>query len=119
MDKYLDLARELKKTMEYESDNYTYCNWCSWYSHQRIGTRTGGLGNSRISGDHSNYCIIEISQNTEKSPGETWGLSDSSERPSANTDAKNSQGVMMIIIIIIIIIIMKCASTQSFEIKAK
>ena len=29
-DKYLDLARELKnKTVEYESDGYINCNWCS------------------------------------------------------------------------------------------
>ena len=27
-DKYLDLARELKKTMEHEDDNYTNCDWC-------------------------------------------------------------------------------------------
>ena len=27
-DKYLDLARELKKTMEHEGDNYTNCDWC-------------------------------------------------------------------------------------------
>ena len=39
-DKYLDFAGELKKTVEYEGDDYTNCNWCSWYSHQRIGTRT-------------------------------------------------------------------------------
>ena len=30
-DKYLDLARELKTTMEYEGDNYTNCDWCFWY----------------------------------------------------------------------------------------
>ena len=30
--------------------------------------RAGGLGNKRTSGDHPNYCIIEIGQNTEKSP---------------------------------------------------
>ena len=30
MDKYLDLARELKKTMEHEGDNCTNCNWCVW-----------------------------------------------------------------------------------------
>ena len=29
-DKYLDLARELKKTVEHESDGDTNCNWCSW-----------------------------------------------------------------------------------------
>ena len=31
-DKYLDLARELKKTMEHAGDNYTNCNWCVWNS---------------------------------------------------------------------------------------
>ena len=35
-----------------------------------ISTRTGGLGNNRRSGDHPNYCITEISQNIEKSPGD-------------------------------------------------
>ena len=29
---YLDLAREMKKTMEHEGDNYTNQNWCFWYS---------------------------------------------------------------------------------------
>ena len=31
-DKYLDLARELKKTVEHAGDNYTNCNWCVWNS---------------------------------------------------------------------------------------
>ena len=31
-DKYLDLARELKKTMEHAGDNYTNCNGCVWNS---------------------------------------------------------------------------------------
>ena len=31
-DKYLDLARELKKTMEREGDYYTNCDLCFWYS---------------------------------------------------------------------------------------
>ena len=65
-DKYLDFARELKKT---ESDDYTNCNWCSW-----IDTRTGGLENKRTSGDHLNYCIIEIGQNTKKRPGNSRRL---------------------------------------------
>ena len=34
-----------------------------------IDTRTGGLEN-KMSGDGPNYCIIKISQNTEKSPGD-------------------------------------------------
>ena len=67
---YLDLARELNKTVEHESDGSTNCNWCSWYNQQRIGIRTGGLGNKRMNGDHPNYSITEIVQNTEKSPGD-------------------------------------------------
>ena len=35
-DKYQDLAKELKKTVEHESDIYTNCNWCSWCSHHMI-----------------------------------------------------------------------------------
>ena len=31
-DKYLDLARELKKDMEHACDKYTNCNWCVWNS---------------------------------------------------------------------------------------
>ena len=30
-DKYLDLARELKKTMKHEGVNYTNCDWCFWH----------------------------------------------------------------------------------------
>ena len=35
-DKYLDLARELKKNMEHDNDSYTNRDWCFWYSHHRI-----------------------------------------------------------------------------------
>ena len=44
-DKYLDLARELKKTAEHVGDGDTNCEWCTRYSHRRIGIRAGGLGN--------------------------------------------------------------------------
>ena len=54
--------------MEHESDSDTNFNWCAWYSYQRIGTGTGGLGNKTTSGDHPNDSIIKIGQNTEKSP---------------------------------------------------
>ena len=64
-DKYMHRAREMKKKQ--------------WNMKVTIipivigvlGTipkRTGGLGNKRMSGDNPNYCIIEISQNTERSP---------------------------------------------------
>ena len=69
-DKNLDLARELKKTMEHESDSDTNCNWCTWHSHKRISTGTVWLRNKNTSRDHSNYSIVEITLNTEKSPGD-------------------------------------------------
>ena len=34
------------------------------------GTVIRGLGNKRLSGDHPNYSIVEISENTEKCPGD-------------------------------------------------
>ena len=60
-DKYLDLA---EKTMEHNGDRETNCNWCTWYSHQKIGTGTGtsGFRNKRTNGDHQNNSIIEIGQ---------------------------------------------------------
>ena len=69
-DKYLDLARELKKTKEHEGDNYTYCDWCFWYSNQRIIIGTGEHGSWKMSGDHPNDYIIENGQNTVKNPGD-------------------------------------------------
>ena len=69
-DKYLDLAREVKKTMKHEGDHYTNRDWCIWYSHQRIIKGSGGLGKKRTRGGHPNYIIIENSQSTEKSPGD-------------------------------------------------
>ena len=60
--------------MEHESDDYTNCNWGSCYSHQRTGTRIRGLGNNSKGGDHSNYSIVEISQNNEKSFGDLGRL---------------------------------------------
>ena len=69
-DKYLDLARELKKNVEHESDVYTNSNWCSWYSDRKIIKGSGGLGNKKTTGDlHNNY-IIDNDQNTKKSPGD-------------------------------------------------
>ena len=73
-DKYLDLTKELKKKLEHEIDGESNCNWCTWYNHLRIGTGTRGLGNKRTSGNYPNYSIVEIGQNTEKSPGDLRGL---------------------------------------------
>ena len=57
-DKYLDLAREKETSVEYDSDGDTNCDWYAWYSHQRISTGTGGLGNKRTSGDHQTTALL-------------------------------------------------------------
>ena len=67
-DKYLDLARKLKKTMEHESDGDTNSNWCTRNSRQRMDKRTGEHGNKRTNENLPNDSIIKIDQNTEKSP---------------------------------------------------
>ena len=70
-DKYIDLDGELKnKTVEHVKDNYTNCNLCFWYSHQKIGTKAEGLGNIGTAGEWPIYSIVEIGLNTEKSPGD-------------------------------------------------
>ena len=53
----------VEKTVKHESDGYTNGHWCSWF-----GKRTRGVGNQKTSKDNSNYNIVEIGQNTEKSP---------------------------------------------------
>ena len=58
----------MEKTVGHESVDYTICNWCSWYRHQRIGT--GGLGNNGTGGDSQNYNIVEIGEKTEKNTGD-------------------------------------------------
>ena len=52
-----------KKNVEHESDGDTNCNWSSWYSHQRIGKRTWGIGNKKTSEDHPNYSNIKLNVN--------------------------------------------------------
>ena len=68
-----DFTRELKK-LWHMSDGDTNCNWNARYSHQRIGTGTGRLEVKRVIGDHPNYSIAEIGQNTEKNPGDLSSL---------------------------------------------
>ena len=56
--------------MEYEGDGDTNCYWRTRHSHEQVDTGTQGLGYKRTSEDHTNYRIVEIGQNTEKSPGD-------------------------------------------------
>ena len=69
-DKYLDLARELKKLWNMKVTIIPVVT-------DALGTVTKGLVQGpedleiRVtSGDHPNYSIVEIGQNTEKSPGD-------------------------------------------------
>ena len=54
--------------MKHESDGDANFNWSTKYSHQKIDTGTGGLGNKKTCRDHPNDNFVEISQNTKKSP---------------------------------------------------
>ena len=53
-----------------QGDGSTICNLCSWNDPQRLGKRAGGVRSRRTSGDHPTYNIVEVGQNTEKSPGD-------------------------------------------------
>ena len=52
-----------------KGDSGIYSNWCTCNNPYTIGKGTRSLWNQRTSGDHTNYSIIEISKNIEKSPG--------------------------------------------------
>ena len=66
---YLDLAGKLKNTQEYIAVGETNCHWRALYNLQRISTGNGVLRNKRTNGYHPKYIIVEIGQNTKKTPG--------------------------------------------------
>ena len=72
--------------MEHKRDSDTNCNWCTHNYPQKIGKGTWRLRNRTTSGDNSDYSIIKIGQNTEKSPGDLFSL-----KLSDNNGVKNSQ----------------------------
>ena len=88
--KYLDLARELKKLWNMKVTIISIViGALGTVTKGLINKETGGLRNQRMNGDHPKYSIIDIGQNTEKSPGvfeETCCHLNSSERPSANAN---------------------------------
>ena len=57
-DRYLDLTRsEEPKKLEYENDDNTNCNWCTWNRPQSPLKKTGGIGNQK-SQYHSDHSIV-------------------------------------------------------------
>ena len=67
-DKYLDLARKLKKSLEQEDDGNTNCNWCAWNDPPRLDKWVIRIVNRRTNRKHLNYSIAKICRNTEKIP---------------------------------------------------
>ena len=45
-------AKRRIRSLTSQVNCYTNCRWCSWYSDQRIGKMTRGLGNKSLSGDN-------------------------------------------------------------------
>ena len=82
-DKYLDLAREMKKYMKHEGDYDTKSCLCTWNNPQKIGESTGRLGNKRTSGDTQEY--LQKSWRFD----ETCCHLNSNEKASANAETKN------------------------------
>ena len=56
--------------MEHESDGDSNYNWCTWNDPHRLSKRAGEVRNQNMSQAHSNYSIVEVGQNTEKSQGD-------------------------------------------------
>ena len=69
-DKYLDLARELKKLWNMQVTIIPIVIG----AFRTVTKGTGGLGSWRTIRDYPNYYIMENGQNTEKSPGDMWRL---------------------------------------------
>ena len=65
-DKYVDLAREMKKLWNMKVTIIPIVIGAhGTVTKGLVGTRTGGVGNNRTSGDHPNCNIVEIGQDTE------------------------------------------------------
>ena len=60
--------------MDHESASDSNCYLCAQNNPQRLDKGTIRLRNQRTSEDHSDYSIIKIGQNTEKSPGDLLSI---------------------------------------------
>ena len=64
IENYLDLAKELTKTVEYNSEGHTNCNECAWKSPKGFGKKTGMIQNQRSNRDHADYSKVKIGWST-------------------------------------------------------
>ena len=94
MDKYQDLARELKKLWNMKVTVIPIIIGALSTVSKRLVQGLEDLENKKTTRDHPNYRIIKIGQNTEKSPGDLKRLgyhSNSSEKLSADAGVRNSK----------------------------
>ena len=68
-DKYLDIPRVLKKLWNMKVTVMPIFIGALGTNLKRLGKGAKRLRNQKTSGDHPDYSIIKIGQNTEKSPG--------------------------------------------------
>ena len=87
IDKYLDLARELRKLWNMSVTMVPIV--IGALGSQRLGKGAWRVGNQRMNQDSLNYSIVEIDQNTEKSPGDLRRLT------VTQTSAKGYQLTLM------------------------
>ena len=64
----LGVFQRTKKVLEHDCDGATNYNWHTWNGLEKLGKVVERVGNSRPNRDHLNSKIVEISQNSEKSP---------------------------------------------------
>ena len=63
-------CQRTRKAVKHEDNHDTNCNWSTWNGPQRLGKGTGIVGSWSSNQDHPDCNIVEIGQNTEKSPGD-------------------------------------------------
>ena len=99
--------------MDHKGDGDTSCNWCTWNGYQSFKNGAGRVENQGTNRDHSNYSIIEIGQNTEKTSGNLR------RHAVTQTPVKKLQWEKLAKIIIIIMIIRECRNLEQNEYKTR
>ena len=77
--------------MGHEGDGDTNCNWCAPNNPQIFVKVTGGHGNKKTSGDHLDSSVIKIGREEYWRLGEICCHLSPCEKRSANAGVKNSQ----------------------------
>ena len=81
--------------MENKCYGDTSCNWYTWNGAKGLGRKTGGTGIQRKNGNHRDYSIVKIDQNTQKSPGDPRNLAITNVDLNINNDIKKSKNILL------------------------